>query len=189
MIGMQYNFTLPADYDMSIIERRIRDKGPMLDGFPGLIFKAYLSARRDDNAHPSTANLYAPFYLWENTEAMNSFLCGPGFAGVSNAFGWPQVNIWSVWSAQMQDNLANAKLASRTITPIAAYADLVSLRQNANAEAREHLDSKGAIASITAFDPNGWRYLRFQLWAAEPESEHQAEQFYAVGHVSLPSTS
>ncbi len=27
MIAMQYSFTLPADYDMSIVDRRIRDKG------------------------------------------------------------------------------------------------------------------------------------------------------------------
>ncbi|MGO6908064.1 DUF4865 family protein, partial [Rhizobium ruizarguesonis] len=46
MITMQYSFTLPADYDMSIIDRRIRDKGPLLDGFPNLGFKAYLSARK-----------------------------------------------------------------------------------------------------------------------------------------------
>lgn len=50
MIAMQYSFTLPADYDMSIIDRRIRDKGPLLDGFPNLGFKAYLSARKGSSA-------------------------------------------------------------------------------------------------------------------------------------------
>jgi Domain of unknown function (DUF4865) len=40
MIAMQYNFTLPADYDMSVIDRRIADKGPLLDGFPGFKFKS-----------------------------------------------------------------------------------------------------------------------------------------------------
>jgi hypothetical protein len=34
MIAMQYSFVLLADYDMAIIDRRIRDKGPLLDGFP-----------------------------------------------------------------------------------------------------------------------------------------------------------
>lgn len=28
MIAMQYNFPLPADYDMAIIDRRIRKKVP-----------------------------------------------------------------------------------------------------------------------------------------------------------------
>ena len=48
MIAMQYSLTLPADYDMAIIDRRIRDKGALLDGFPRLRFKAYLSARKQD---------------------------------------------------------------------------------------------------------------------------------------------
>ena len=62
MIAMQYRFTLPADYDMSIIERRIRDKGPLLDRFPGLGFKAYLYAVADDTATGGRENLYAPFW-------------------------------------------------------------------------------------------------------------------------------
>jgi Domain of unknown function (DUF4865) len=186
MIGMQYSFTLPADYDMSIIERRIRDKGPLLDGFPGLIFKAYLSAKRQSDALPGSANLYAPFYLWDSAEAMNSFLCGPGFAKVSGDFGWPQVDIWSVWASQKRGNLAHAKIASRTITNIAPYTDLASLRQSENFEVQQDIDTRGAIASVAAFDPTGWRLVRFQLWEAEPESEHAAAQVYCVGHVSLP---
>ncbi|CAK6500361.1 hypothetical protein PANPA_00247 (plasmid) [Pantoea sp. Nvir] len=38
MILMHYRFTLPADYDMAIIERRIAENGARLDGFPDLIF-------------------------------------------------------------------------------------------------------------------------------------------------------
>ena len=37
MIVMQYRFTLPADYDMAVIETRIRENGAKLDGFPGLL--------------------------------------------------------------------------------------------------------------------------------------------------------
>ena len=53
---MQYSFALPADYDMAIVERRIAEKGPALDGLPGLRAKAYLSARREAerNARTST---------------------------------------------------------------------------------------------------------------------------------------
>ena len=63
MIAMQYSFTLPADYDMGIIDRRIRDRGPGTDGLPHLGFKAYLSARKGEFG--SAENLYAPFYLWQ----------------------------------------------------------------------------------------------------------------------------
>ena len=44
MIPMKNSFILPADYDMGIIDRRIRDRGQGTDGLPHLGFKAYLSA-------------------------------------------------------------------------------------------------------------------------------------------------
>ena len=31
MIAMQYNFVLPADYDMSIVDRRIAEKAMLAD--------------------------------------------------------------------------------------------------------------------------------------------------------------
>ncbi|MEL7696657.1 MULTISPECIES: DUF4865 family protein [Pantoea] len=49
MIVMHYRFTLSADYPMATIEQRIRLNGARLDGFPGLIAKAYLYARLDDD--------------------------------------------------------------------------------------------------------------------------------------------
>lgn len=91
MIAMQYSFVLPADYDMAIIDKRIRDKGHLFDGFPHLRFKAFLSARRQGGDFPSTANLYAPFYLWDEPEGISDFLSGPGFAAVTQSFGWPEV--------------------------------------------------------------------------------------------------
>jgi Domain of unknown function (DUF4865) len=107
MIAMQYSFTLPADYDMGIIDRRIAEKGHLLDNYPHLRFKAYLSARRTD-ATRSRDNLYAPFYLWDDVEGLNNFLGGDGFAGVSGAFGRPQVKSWFVWQAFVSPDVSQA---------------------------------------------------------------------------------
>lgn len=38
---MRYDITLPADYDMNIIRNRVRDNGHLMDGFNGLLFKAF----------------------------------------------------------------------------------------------------------------------------------------------------
>ena len=35
MHAMQYEITLPADYDMEIIRKRVATKGHLLDDFPG----------------------------------------------------------------------------------------------------------------------------------------------------------
>ncbi len=45
MLAMQYSFTLPADYDMAIIQDRITRFGHLLDNAPQLLIKAYLYAQ------------------------------------------------------------------------------------------------------------------------------------------------
>ena len=42
MYSMQYRVQLPTDYDMEIIRDRVRRTGHLMDGYPGLEFKAYL---------------------------------------------------------------------------------------------------------------------------------------------------
>ncbi|MEG9486556.1 MAG: DUF4865 family protein [Pantoea brenneri] len=72
MIVMHYRFTLPADYPMATIEQRIRLNGARLDGFPGLIAKAYLYARLDDDQLAVAENRYAPLYFWQHASACSN---------------------------------------------------------------------------------------------------------------------
>lgn len=183
MIAMQYSFTLPADYDMSIVDRRIREKGPMLDGFPHLRFKAYLAACRQGGDVSSAENLYAPFYLWDEPEGLNNFLAGAGFAALARDFGWPTVQTWMVWHAEVAPDLAEAKFASREVEAIAPYSDLAGLRARAVSDAQDDA-RKSALASVVALDPTGWTLLRFRLWREPSLAEASAGQRYGVGHVS-----
>lgn len=189
MIAMQYSFTLPADYDMAIIDTRIRDKGHLFDGFPHLRFKAFLSARQRGGNFPSTANLYAPFYLWDEPEGLNDFLSGPGFAGVTQAFGWPKVMIWPVWHADFAKTpLAEARYATRSIAAVVPFSDLGSRRAAAVAAAQADVGN-GALASLAGYDPTGWSLVRFQLWRSLPAKLSDDAQVYAVGHMALPKPS
>ncbi|WP_233600729.1 DUF4865 family protein [Pantoea agglomerans] len=92
MIIMHYRFTLPADYDMGIIEQRISLNGARLDGFPGLVAKAYLYTCRDDDGQ--NENRYAPLYFWREASGMQRFLQSPGFATLVRDFGWPIIESW-----------------------------------------------------------------------------------------------
>jgi hypothetical protein len=174
MIAMQYRFPLPADYDMAIIDRRIADKGHLTDGFPGLLFKAYLGARKTG---PGDDNAYAPFYVWNTVDGMHAFLNGPGFAGVSQAFGRPAVATWLVWQAQLGPGFAQARFASVERRAIPAGADLEALRREATD------DSGGALAVVVGYAPGDWTLVRFRLWDEEPAAG-DAVHVYAVGHVS-----
>jgi hypothetical protein len=180
MIAMQYRFPLPADYDMGIIDRRIADKGHLTDGFPGLLFKAYLSARK---TAPERDNAYAPFYVWNTVDGMHAFLNGPGFAGVSQAFGRPAVATWLVWQARLRPGFEDAHFATverRTIPP---GTDLEALCSDETRLAADAVDSGGALAAVAGYEPGDWTLVRFRLWDSEPVAD-DALTVYAVGHVS-----
>lgn len=183
MIAMQYSVTLPADYDMEIVARRIRDKGHLMNGFPGLGFKAFLMARRSGSACPSATNLYAPFYLWRRAEGMADFLSGPGFAALSGDFGRPAVTTWTLWHARVGEAIAKARFAQRLVMPIGPEADLGALRQD---ESRWSEDARmeGAVAAVSGFDPCAWALVRFSLWRHPIDVTTSGAQIYEIGHVA-----
>lgn len=200
MIAMQYSFTLPADYDMRIVRERIASKGALLDNLPGLAFKAYLYAERNDEdkggdsagdgGPPSLENLYAPFYLWRDAGAMHDFLASPGFAGVSQAFGWPAVRTWTPWHASVGDDIRQARHATRQIASIAPHSDLAQLQRREEDYARQAL-AQGALAVVIGFEPGNWSIVRLCLWreAFDPApalAPGRGELRYRVGHVSAP---
>lgn len=130
MIAMQYSFTLPADYDMSIVDRRVKEKGHALDKHRPLAFKAYLIARKDDPVTRSQENVYAPFYLWHDCEGLRDFIGCAGFAGLVKSFGWPSVRAWpALICAEQGDALSHARFASREIVSISAFSDLEALQR------------------------------------------------------------
>ena len=180
MIAMQYSFTLPADYEMTIIDRRIAEKGPLLDGFPGLEFKAYLVARKGEDG---PENRYAPFYLWREHEGLSNFLCGSGFEAVTRSFGWPRVTTWVCWRAELSNEMRAARFATRELRATAPYASLAEIRERESDETRRDVE-RGALASVAAFEPTNWTRVRFALWRDRPAAAETAE-LYRVGHVSL----
>ncbi|MFT4183959.1 MAG: DUF4865 family protein [Rhizobium sp.] len=185
MIAMQYSFTLPADYDMAIIDRRIREKGPLLDNLPGLKFKAYLSARKDDAQTGSRENLYAPFYVWNSEEGLSDFACGPAFAGLTEGFGWPRINTWIVWHAGISRDIRQARFAVREVIQLEPHAPLGELRQRESGNAAGEVARGAALASVTAFEPTSWTQVRFRLLAEQPRPQPDL-QIYDVGHLSIP---
>jgi len=91
---MQYQFVLPADYPMDSIENRIQEKGHLLDGYTGLLYKAYLYSRKEDSNYNSKVNSYAPFYIWKDIRAMTHFLQSAAFKTLCDQFGRPRVQTW-----------------------------------------------------------------------------------------------
>ena len=182
MLAMQYSFTLPADFDMDVIRARVAAKGPLVNGFPGLGFKAFLYARRGEHG---PENLYAPFYLWDDNEAMNRLLGGEVFAGVSTAFGWPSVKMWSVIHAAKTPALDDARYFSREILPIAPHTPLAQLQTTEAELAQSAVTRDGAVTAVTAFEPTTWSMVRARLWHDRPAvPTHPGTQIYVVGYLA-----
>lgn len=185
MLAMQYSFTLPADYDMGIIRQRIAAKGRLMDGFQHLAFKAFVFACRSGGKAESRENLYAPFYLWHQTAGLNRFLCGPGFAGLVDAFGRPKVTIWPAWHAELSPFLGTATVATREIVPILPREELEKRQQIETAQATAAVHQQGALAAVAAFEPASWTLVRFRLWDGyRQDFDRLAVQAYDVGYLA-----
>lgn len=141
---MQYSFTLPANYDMTIIEKRIADNGAKLNGFPGLLFKAYLFAQRDDLLLATKENRYGSLYVWKNTDAMAHFLQCSGFTQLTQDFGWPEINIWNTLCVPLIDEIKNAKCLSIATQRITPYSNLAALN---------------LVGQLCAWDVSRWQSL------------------------------
>lgn len=186
MIAMQYSFTLPADYNMDVIRQRIATKGHLMDTFPGLVFKSYLYADQTDSLSAGPENLYAPFYVWHNSDSMNAFLASEDFAGLARTFGWPVVRTWSVWQALGSEALGNAVTATRQTIAIEPFSDLPALRTVETERARNDVLHTGAVAAVAAYDPTSWTVVRFRMWADEGPGAAARQCKCRVGHVSYP---
>jgi uncharacterized protein DUF4865 len=169
MYAAQYEITLPTDYDMGIIHKRVADFGHLLDDRKGLGLKAYLVGEHQ----------YAPFYLWHDTGAMAHFLLGGGgFQNIVRDFGRPVVRHWTgVAAVAGPARDATPATASRLRTPFdgdteGATRTLESFRHNENVH-----------TAAIAVDPHHWELVMFVLWRDEPEA---AGTRYEVRHLSTP---
>ncbi|MFJ3767498.1 DUF4865 family protein [Streptomyces sp. NPDC090082] len=183
MHAMQYEITLPADYDMAIVHDRVATRGHLLDDFPGLGLKAYLVRERESG---SPVNQYAPFYLWNTAEGMNSFLWGSGFQGIVRDFGRPVVRQWT--GVSYEEGPAAAAVpgaATRRRTPLGeAVAPGEAVAEAVARHARE-ARRDGVVASALAVDPHHWELLAFTLWAG-PEAPADEGDRFRVPHLSQP---
>ncbi|MEU1215518.1 DUF4865 family protein [Streptomyces sp. NPDC005791] len=163
---MQYEITLPADYDMGFIRERVATRGHLLDEFPGLGLKAFLIRERGDT---SPVNQYAPLYLWSAPEGMNAFLRGPGFQGIVDDFGRPEVQHWS--GLRYREGVASGAVPRTAVRRLERIPDTVAPAVAVEAaleESRRLTEAPGAVATTLAFDPRHWELIHFTLWTHVP---------------------
>ena len=183
MYAMQYEITLPADYDMGIIRRRVETTGRRMDDFDGLGLKAFLV---QDQANGAIANQYAPFYLWNEPEAMGRFLWGGGFfTAICTSFGRPTVRHWTgVETLRGPEVDQPAVAATKHTWQLPAEVDPAEPVGEALDTLRQRAAMPGVHSSAIAVDPARWELVHFTLWSGEPEIVPGTR--YQVLHLSTP---
>ena len=193
MYAKQYEITLPADYDMQIIRKRVAGGGHVLDDRAGLGLKAYVIRERGIDDSP--VNQYAPFYLWNDTGAMAYFLVGGGgFQNIIRDFGRPVVRHWTgVACHPGPAGTAFPQAASRRLTPIPADPDPDHTGLGLAAAIEQEIQDLRALArhedvhtAALAVDPQHWQLMRFVLWNSAVAQDEAATERYEVLHLSVP---
>ncbi|RCG21356.1 DUF4865 family protein [Streptomyces diacarni] len=193
MYAKQYEITLPADYDMETIRKRVSESGHLLDDRAGLGLKAYVIRERGIDGSP--VNQYAPFYLWNDTGAMAHFLVGGGgFQNIVRDFGRPVARHWTGIACHAGPaRTALPRAASRRLTPIPSDADpdgaglgLSALIEHETEQLQRLCGHEGVHTAALAVDPHHWQLLRFVLWADSSAPDEEATERYEVLHLSAP---
>lgn len=180
MFAMQYAIDLPADYDMEIIRRRVRDNGDKTDGFRDLEMKAYLIAEK--GKYGNARNQYAPFYVWRAVEGMNEFLLHGPYNNILQSFGWPRIQTWFVIQTTIR-KIASSCIARVDIEPIVPFTDFDTLVADEAALAKE---IPASTSLVSAYNPYGWELCRFCMLERKHilEEEIGAGLIYDIHHIS-----
>ena len=165
MIVMQYRFTLPADYNMEIIQKRIRENGANFNSFPGLLFKFFLYSRKDERPQLAKENSYAPLYVWKSADAMMHFLQSQNFVKLTQDFGWPQIDTWLSLRTPALSDLKNMNYLSIARQAIEPHSDLNVLTRT---------------SQLCALDGSRWQLLDV-AFSTSPQAN--AENYH-IGYIA-----
>src|SRR5579884_1167012 len=122
MLAKQYSITLPADYDMGIIRRRVAERSAPYDTLEHLGLKAFLITEK--GVYDSNENSYAPFYVWQSEQGMFDFLFGEKFKGLTESFGWPPVHMWAVMDLVFGNTSLQPQFATRELVRVRPHVDM-----------------------------------------------------------------
>lgn len=176
MIGMQYKISLPGDYDMEMIRSRVRENGYKTDGFKDLLFKCYLIQEKEVD---SFENIYAPLYLWKESNGMNEFIFDGYFDNIIHSFGWQNIMIGIPLILDLQENYKEAKYLLEESGDIEARPSLSTFRESIKRSSEE---DKNICGTIGIYNPDKWRYSQFSFLKNRPDV--YKNNIYQILHIS-----
>lgn len=175
MQAMQYRIDLPKDYNMDIIKQRVNENGSKTDGFPDLLFKAYLITEKETGC---LANSYCPLYVWKNTNGMTEFIFDGYFDNIINSFGWKKIEIGITAKLNLSNSFHRSKFVLEEYHDISEQSALKQF----DFEAKSH---SGELGSLIIYNPEKWKYVTFTFFEKKPSITNSNLKIYSILHLSL----
>lgn len=176
MIGMQYTITLPSDYDMTIIKKRVEENGFKTDSFPQLLFKCYLIQEKGSDGFE---NVYAPLYVWKDSSGMNAFIFEGFYDNIIKSFGWHNIHVGIPLTLDLSDHFNEAKYALELTKEIEPRISLEGFKDRIT---NSYVKEKNLVGMVCIYNPDKWRYSQFFFYKDYPKSLHG--KVYQILHIS-----
>lgn len=176
MIGMQYKITLPSDYNMKIIKKRVEENGYKTDGLKDLLFKCYLIQEKGVN---DFENVYASLYIWKDSAGMNQFIFDGFYDNIIKSFGWHNINIGVPFTLDLSDNFKEAKYVSEITKDIEPN---ISLKRFKDSITNSYNKDKDVVGMVFIYNPDKWKYSQFFFYKDYPAD--QGCKVYQILHIS-----
>ena len=174
MLAMQYKISLPQDYNMDIIRDRVENNGFKTDGFPGLLFKAYLITDKEEGG---LENSYCPLYVWRDSQGMNKFIFDGYYDNIIGSFGWHQIEIGVPSSIDLSKNFIDSKYVLEESVDIVEQPSLKSVPIDFKRDASE-------LGKVGIYNPDKWKVVVFTFFKEKPESLKNSQKLYKILHIS-----
>jgi hypothetical protein len=170
MIAMQYKVAFPNGYDMNIIKKRVEMNGDKTDGFPDLLFKAYLIA------DSMSKKEYAPLYIWKSNGGMNSFIFDGYYDNILKSFGWQHINIAVPHTIDLSSDFHKSKYVLEIENDIKRVTSMES-------PALSNIDAD-YLGAVSVYNPDKWKYVEFYFYDKFPDYLTGDDSVYEVLHIS-----
>lgn len=178
MIASQYKIILPANYDMDIIRKRVKENGHKTDGFYGFKFKLYLITEKGINNNMQ--NSYSPLYVWNDSEGLNKFLFEGFYDNIITSFGWQKVNIGIPLIDTTSQKIKDAKFVFEVCGEIEPKESLNNFKSRIKESIPEISDE-----FVLIFNPDKWKYSVFYFIDGFEKVKNKKGVIYTILHVSL----
>ncbi|EIT83977.1 hypothetical protein A374_18119 [Fictibacillus macauensis ZFHKF-1] len=161
MISMHYSIPFPTNYDMSHIRNRVAENGAKTDFFDGLEMKAYLMCEK--NRFGNSHNGYAPLYLWNDPDGMNTFLFQGYYDQIVTSFGWQSVAVSIPYDVQIPADMPHHLYIVHNGGKLKPSA---SLRNPSLPSAKTN-----ELGKVVLYNPTSWRYDCYEFMKEKPSEQ------------------